>query len=92
MDSKMIEKLKSLVEARLKEEVTNITDRNLDSKVDKVNKYLSTLSMLSSISLTKKQEEATEVMMNFANGDNMKELLSNFDFSNFKQVFNKLNI
>ena len=92
MDNEMIEKLKGLVENRLKEEVDKVNDTNLDTNVDKINKYLSTLSMLSSISLTRKQEEATEVMLNFANGDNMKELLNNFDFSNFKQVFNKLNI
>lgn len=92
MDNEMIEKLKGLVENRLKEEVDKVNDTNLDTNVDKINKYLSTLSMLSSISLTRKQEEATEVMLNFANGDNMKELFNNFDFSNFKQVFNKLNI
>ena len=92
MDNEMIEKLKGLVESRLKEEVDKVNDTNLDTNVDKINKYLSTLSMLSSINLTRKQEEATEVMLNFANGDNMKELLNNFDFSNFKQVFNKLNI
>ena len=92
MDNEMIEKLKGLVENRLKEEVDKVNDTNLDTSVDKINKYLSTLSMLSSINLTRKQEEATEVMLNFANGDNMKELLNNFDFSNFKQVFNKLNI
>lgn len=92
MDNEMIEKLKGLVENRLKEEVDKVNDTNLDTNVDKINKYLSTLSMLSSINLTRKQEEATEVMLNFANGDNMKELLNNFDFSNFKQVFNKLNI
>ena len=92
MDNEMFEKLKGLVENRLKEEVDKVNDTNLDTNVDKINKYLSTLSMLSSISLTRKQEEATEVMLNFANGDNMKELFNNFDFSNFKQVFNKLNI
>ena len=92
MDNEMIEKLKGLVESRLKEEVDKVNDTNLDTNVDKINKYLSTLSMLSSINLTRKQEEATEVMLNFANGDNMKELFNNFDFSNFKQVFNKLNI
>ena len=92
MDNEMIEKLKGLVENRLKEEVDKVNDTNLDTNVDKINKYLSTLSMLSSISLTRKQEEATEVMLNFANGDNMKELFNNFDFSNCKQVFNKLNI
>lgn len=92
MDNEMIEKLKGLAENRLKEEVDKVNDTNLDTNVDKINKYLSTLSMLSSISLTRKQEEATEVMLNFANGDNMKELFNNFDFSNFKQVFNKLNI
>ena len=92
MDNGMIEKLKGLVENRLKEEVDKVNDTNLDTNVDKINKYLSTLSMLSSINLTRKQEEATEVMLNFANGDNMKELFNNFDFSNFKQVFNKLNI
>lgn len=92
MDNEMIEKLKGLVENRLKEEVDKVNDTNLDTNVDKINKYLSTLSMLSSINLTRKQEEATEVMLNFANGDNMKELFNNFDFSNFKQVFNKLNI
>ena len=92
MDNEMIEKLKGLVENRLKEEVDKVNDTNLDTSVDKINKYLSTLSMLSSINLTRKQEEATEVMLNFANGDNMKELFNNFDFSNFKQVFNKLNI
>ena len=92
MDNEMIEKLKGLVENRLKEEVDKVNDTNLDTNVDKINKYLSTLSMLSSISLTRKQEEATEVMLNFANGDNMKELFNNFDFSNFTQVFNKLNI
>ena len=92
MDNEMIEKLKGLAENRLKEEVDKVNDTNLDTNVDKINKYLSTLSMLSSISLTRKQEEATDVMLNFANGDNMKELFNNFDFSNFKQVFNKLNI
>lgn len=92
MDNEMIEKLKGLAENRLKEEVDKVNDTNLDTNVDKINKYLSTLSMLSSINLTRKQEEATEVMLNFANGDNMKELFNNFDFSNFKQVFNKLNI
>jgi hypothetical protein len=92
MGNEMIEKLKGLAENRLKEEVDKVNDTNLDTNVDKINKYLSTLSMLSSISLTRKQEEATEVMLNFANGDNMKELFNNFDFSNFKQVFNKLNI
>ena len=92
MDNEMIEKLKGLAENRLKEEVDKVNDTNLDTNVDKINKYLSTLSMLSSINLTRKQEEATDVMLNFANGDNMKELFNNFDFSNFKQVFNKLNI
>ena len=92
MDNEMIEKLKGLVENRLKEEVDKVNDTNLDTNVDKINKYLSTLSMLSSINLTRKQEEATEVMLDSANGDNMKELFNNFDFSNFKQVFNKLNI
>jgi hypothetical protein len=92
MGNEMIEKLKGLAENRLKEEVDKVNDTNLDTNVDKINKYLSTLSMLSSIGLTRKQEEATEVMLNFANGDNMKELFNNFDFSNFKQVFNKLNI
>ena len=84
MDNEMIEKLKGLVENRLKEEVDKVNDTNIDTNVDKINKYLSTLSMLSSINLTRKQEEATEVMLNFANGDNMKELFNNFDFSNFK--------
>ena len=82
MNNEMIEKLKGLVENRLKEEVDKVNDTNLDTNVDKINKYLSTLSMLSSINLTRKQEEATEVMLNFANGDNMKELFNNFDFSN----------
>ena len=68
MDNEMIEKLKGLVENRLKEEVDKVNDTNIDTNVDKINKYLSTLSMLSSINLTRKQEEATEVMLNLPTG------------------------